>query len=739
MLTPAPAPSGAGTRSRLAAALLLVAGVSVCVVGCRNLAEQRAVRRFGEALAAEDDAQLLALTEATTAGFSKRALDHDKALDDLRLLRLPKGELKVMAVKDVPEEEWKTPGQPECLVIVESPPPTRQARYRLVRAEAGRWLVDDVLLKQSRSGVKAVMSVTEQLELLASVRGFTKAWGRGTHDERLAVVTPELREELAVLPPSRLEELAGWVVDAKRIDRLTPKTEMDEHEAAVQFAGRGYTLVLSMEKRGDAWLVKDAKAENRGFGPTIPSLERTCVALSQVTRFLDAYAAGDRAGLEATVAPTLYNGCLKTADLSGVRLPTAADLDGDSTFQIHGDTAEVVVTTPDGVVTISLTDPQRHNENRRTGAFLVDRVALHSIDGEQRQLSTIFTARAAVASFAAAAAAGDLHALKAGSTRDLTATVWSQLQADDLAALPLASAAAGATGQVLTEMHAGPVTEVTIDSPAGPRTFVLKQEGGAAKVDDVLSPSMDLPESFKQTCGLILPARAFAGSLAGGDLPGLHKASSATFNRLVWHQLRTVPPAAGGAARGLSGPLVRATPLPKGEGARCELHYGTETNGVVLHLLRERGRLVADDVELVSGVHPDARVALKQAIREQMADGTLMIAANFAPRPTPPPTPAAPPTPLRDGRVRPVSFDTPVQTAEATDSAAALLRRSVQTAVFRTEDVLSSEGAPAPIEPPPSFDTPGLIRPLPSSIAPLKGSDAGPAAPFDDPLPLGVD
>ena len=730
----------ARSRHGAAAILLLAAAVSLGVAGCRNLAEQRAVRRFGEALSAES---LAGLSEATTPGFRQTALDHDKALDDLRLLRLPKGELEIVAVTEVPEEDWTEPDSPECLVIVETPPPTRQARFKLVRAAAGRWLVDDVLLKQSRGGVKAVVSVTEQLELLAAVRGFTEAWGHGTNDDRLAVVTPKLREELGALPPKRLEELAGWVVDADRVAKLTPKTEMDDDEAAVQFAGRGYTLLVSLEKRDGAWLVKDAAAENRGLGPKIPSLERTCVALTGVSQFLESYAAGDREGLQRTVAPVLYSGCLNSADLSGVPLPTAADLDGDSSFQIHGDSAEVVVTTDDGVFTLTLTDPNRYDADRRTGAFLISDVTIRNGDGDQRSLSTIFTARAAVRAFADAAAQGDLLALKASSTGELSERVWNQTRPGDLAALPLAAAAAGARGPVLTEYHAGPMTQITFDSPAGARTFVLKEERGSARVDDVLSPALDLPESFKQTCELILPARAFAGSLAQGDLPGLHKTSSGAFNRLVWHQLRNVPAAAGVAADRLALPLTKATPLSKADGARCELHFGSPTDGVVLHLLRERGRLVTDDVELISGVHPDGRVALKQAIREQMADGTLMLAGDLVPRPVPQPNvppPAGPsPAAVPDSGVRTVGYDAPAAPAVKTADAADVLHRAVNHAAFQQIDRNGSGDAtpPGPVpDPPPSFETPGLVRPLPSSVAPVRGLDDGQCAPFGEALPL---
>ena len=623
----------------------LLAVAAGTLIGCgavpkfRNLAEQRAVRRFGEALAAEDRTLL---AEATTPHFAGAALGHDEAMDDLRLLRLPTGELDVIAVTDVPEDEWADADKPETLVIVQTPPPTREARFKLIRAEPGKWLVDDVLSKQKKRGVKAILSVTEQLELLAAVRNFTDVWGAGTHEQRLAVVTPELRADLAALPPARLDELAGWVIDADRVQALRPEAQMEQGKATVRFAGRGYTLLLDLAKvpgpAGEEWKVKDAAAENRDGGPTIPSLERACVAMGGLSTFLDAYAAGDKETLRRVTAPRLFTGSLADADLAAVALPTAADLGEHSTFRIDGDTAEVVFTPPPAApglpaeaVTIVLTDPHRNDPERRTGAFLVDEVTLRGGDGEQKLLSTVFTARAAVREFAAAAAAGDLEALKLASTRDFSARVWDGVDPADLPGLPLADAAA--TGTPMAERYAGAVTELSFETAAGPRTFVLRDESGAAKVDDVLVPAFDRPESMKQVCELILPARGYARTLEAADLAGLHRRSSKAFNQYVWHQLRTVPPAAQTAAAYLRKPLTAAGPLERGEGARCELQFGSPADGATVTLVRQGGVLAVDDVTLSNGVRADQRVALKQALREQMAAGTLRLATSLLPTP----------------------------------------------------------------------------------------------------------
>ena len=728
---------------RLLCAGGLLATAAGTLIGCgaipkmRNLAEQRAVRRFGEALAAED---LDALAAATTPGFSGAALGHDEALDDLRLLRLPTGELDVVSVAEVPEEDWADPGKPESLVIVKTPAPVRQARFRLVRAEPGRWLVGDVLSKQKKRGVTAVLSVTEQLELLAAVRNFTDVWSDGSRDAKLAVVAPELRADLAGLPAERLDELAGWVVDADRVGSLRPEAQMEEGSAAVRFAGRGYTLLVSLKKLpgagGDRWLVSDAAAENRDGGPTVPSLERACVAMTALSTFLDAYAAGDKAGLKPVTAPRLYTGALADADLAAVPLPTSADLGEGSSFRIDGDTAEVVFDrdpATDGgtadAVTIVLTDPHRNDPDRRTGAFLVDEVTLRGGGEGPRLLSTVFTARAAVREFAAAAAAADRKALAAASTRNFADRVWSAADPADMAGLPLADAAG--EGPVLVERYAGPVTEITVDTPAGARTYVLRKEGGAAKVDDVLVPALDRPESLKQVCELILPARAYARTLAVGDLPGLHRASTASFNQFVWHQLRTVPPAARDAARFLDGPLTAAGAMPPGEHASCELRFGTAADGATVKLVRQHGVLAVDDVTLTAGVRPEQRVALKQRLRSLMAAGELRVATTLLPAGAGGP----PARPVRDAAVTPAAFTAP---AGAAVPVGETLHRAVRNAAFEVPaDGPFPAGDPAPAaDVPPPFDAHAPARPA-GAAAPTPGCDGGACAPFPAALPLG--
>ena len=766
--------------------LLFAAALAVAPLlgGCGHLSEQRVVRRFGEALSEED---LDRLGEATSENFRTAALGHEGALGDLRLLRLPTEGLTVIDVIDVPEDERLDRAVPEKLVTAETDRPRRQFRYRLVQTGGGgfsfaglapgsKWVVDDVLLKQKRGGVRAVRSVTEQMELFAAVRLFTDAWEGDDAAAKLAVLTPDLRDTLDDLPPARLAELSGWLVGGGMTRNLRPTAELNGDDAAVEFNGRRGTLRLSLERvdpdTDDArWLVDDAAAAKKD-GPKIPSLRKTAVALNSVTRFLDAYAAGDAATLEEVTDRGLYDGSLAGADLSLVPLPTSAALGGDSEFHVESRRADLTLNTADGVVTIAMTPPAEIDGPRSTSAaarpFRVREVTLHTPDGQRKRLSSVFTAHGTFRRFAAALSAGDLAGLRAKSTQDLNETVWDRVDAAGLWGLPVAAAAADDL-TVTAELYDGPITEITVAGVGGvnaagdgfaparaprPVTFVLRDEAGSVRVDDVLTPLPDRPQSLKQTCALVLPARALQTALLEADLGGVRRVSSRDFNDRVWHQLDAFPAPATAAAAGLGGPLAKVLPGDPDastEGPAKRLLFGTETDGVMLHLVTQRDRLVVDEVELLAGVHPDQRVGLKRVLREQLADGTLRLMAA-APDLRPVPTTAADDAFVRrDPAVTPAGFtDPPLPPAGPSGThAGGVMHAEYTTPADDSPFYPDPNATPLPSGDAATGDAatgedPGIIEPVSfetcagcghgSCVCPPPYRDDRPTAPFNEPL-----
>ena len=738
--------------------LLAAAALAAVLPGCGHLSEQRVVRRFGDALSAEDLAQL---NEATSERFRTTALGHEQALGDLRLLRLPTGTMTVIDVIDVPADERVDPAVPEKLVTAETDRPPRQFRYRLVQADAGfgggRWVVDDVLLKQKRGGVRAIRSVTEMMELHAAVWSFTEAWEADDPAGKLDVLTPDLRSTLAELPDARLAELSDWLVGGGMTRNLHPTAELNGDDAAVEFNGRRGTLRLSL-KRPDAngparWLVDDAAAVKKD-GPKIPSLRKTAAALASVTRFLDAYAAGDTQALKDVTDRGLYEGSLAGADLALVPLPTSGSLGGDSEFHVESRRADLTLNTEAGIVTIAMTPPAEVDGLQRASAraepFRVREVTLHTPDGQRKRLSSVFTARRTLLRFAAALDARDLEGLRGSSTQDLTERVWSRVDAAGVWALPIAEALA-ADLTVTAEQYDGPITEITVAGGAAPRggagrpvTFVLRDEAGSVRVDDVLTPVPDRPVSLKQTCELVLPARAMQSALLAADLGGVRRTCSRDFNGRVWHQLDAFPAPAAAAAAGLGRPLAAVLPGDpdaSSEGPASRLLFGGETDGVLVHLVTQQARLVVDDVELLAGVHPDQRVGLKRVLREQLADGTLRLMAG-TPALESTPTPAAPVR--RDAAVTPAGFADDFTPVGGPAPAGPSSGGGVTNAEY-LEPADDSPFYPDPSATPvPTGSTPGSIEPVSfeacaecgraDCACPPPYRDDRPTAPFDEPL-----
>ena len=190
--------------SRIALVLLTGGLLFVAVPGCASSLELNAINEFTEAVEKGDFETLKA---DSSAEFQAKALRREEAIDDFKLLRLPKGKITIHKIQDV--------SSTEKLVTVTFGKSKRKTRYKLIReSESGKkWVVDDIIVRQTREGLKVAKSVTEQMDLLAALRDFLDAWGpEGTQAEMLAVTTAEFRGVLADLPPHYLAQLRGRVV-----------------------------------------------------------------------------------------------------------------------------------------------------------------------------------------------------------------------------------------------------------------------------------------------------------------------------------------------------------------------------------------------------------------------------------------------------------------------------------------------------------------------------------------------
>ncbi|HEX6985117.1 MAG TPA: hypothetical protein VF170_07050, partial [Planctomycetaceae bacterium] len=272
-------------------------------------AEKRAVNGFAEALAASDPERLAGLT---SDAFRSAALADEEAIAEVRRIWPAAGELEVVSVKDVPDDELREAGVPEKLVTVKDERGWK-TDHRLIRdPRTKKWVVDDILITRTQRGVTATKTVSEQVVFVTVVREFTEAWRGGDRERRLAGVTAECRAELEPLPDDVLDHLAGRMFPADAKDG-TPDATMDDDIAFVRIERPTAAVVLQMKRIDGRWLVDDAALEAGRNGETIPSLRKTAVAYAAAAKFLAAYAAADRAALATVAAESFFDATLKAA------------------------------------------------------------------------------------------------------------------------------------------------------------------------------------------------------------------------------------------------------------------------------------------------------------------------------------------------------------------------------------------------------------------------------------------
>jgi hypothetical protein len=631
-----------------AARAAFACAVAVCALSsCKSSpfahrAEKRAVNGFATALAESDSDKLRKLT---SPGFEEVALRDEDALAEVKRLWPAKGKLEVVKVKDVPADELDDPDRPEKIVTVKDERGWK-TDHRLVRDKARKtWVIDEIFIKQSQKGITATKTVTEQVAFVGFVRDFTKAWREGGREERLAQMTAACREELDPLPDEVLNHFAARMFPTET-KSVPPEATMDDDIAFVRLRRPKTEVVLSLKRIDGRWLVDDAAYEAGKDGDTIPSLRKTAVAYAAASKFLAAYNAADREALQKAATDAFYGATLKTADLATVPLPPPSAGETGQ-LKVVGDQAELVIESGDRTVKLALVRTDDKGNPKATTEFRVEDVTLYEQAGKVKmRLAAALVAEPIAQLYADALVSRDLGQLRVMATQDFADRVWRDLTPELAAALPLSEIHPGKR-ETLSTVHNGAVTEVTMMQADCAMTFVLKDEGGAVRVDDVLMAVADRPQSLKATLVHTLPVLRLRAALAAGDIDAIRRECSPDFNRLIWSQVRRVPPTAVAAARVLDAPLaaLRIT------GPEATVKLGDASYGGVISLLEKDGHWKVHDLTVVSGTQ---QAAVKSLLRDGLANGTLF--ADAGPSGTPPKTAAAA---AAAGAIIPAAYEVP--------------------------------------------------------------------------------
>ena len=571
------------------------------VTGCSHLVETRAIEQFTQAIVAED---LGELKGATSDDFSRIALRDDAAIEELKVLRIPDGKVTVLEVKEVSDDEKTV-----FVDVGEDDARKQRLRYRLVRDEGRRkWVVDDLDIVKKRKNMTSVKPITEQMDLLLTVREFDSAWRSGDRRQVLAVTTGDFRNELARLPPGYLLEVAREVVGTAPRSSRHPEAHLDDNVAVVRLPRAVGVLTLNLKQVDERWRVTDAALEARKNEDAILSVRKKIAVVNSADAFLDAYRDQKQDALSQLSTPQFFKGAIRLASLSAVALPDLRKAGTTFEADVQGTHANLTVTTDNSVVNISMLREERDSVDDAVG-YRVDDVTIYDLFGQNskqgKRLSALFSARAIPVIYSEALATRDIETLRINSTLDLNQRVWNALHPHSLRGLPMHIYGEGRPEIVKTEFN-GPITLVTVIDGGRQVVFDIRDIKGQMLVHDVRTQTPGLPESMKDTLELFVPLQNYISGVENASLATVQRSASWDFNRRVWHQVRSMPLESRSIVRNLRAPLASIQRTRE----QAMLRFGNDEFGARVIFVNEHGRYLIDEINAVVDAREEGLKAL---------------------------------------------------------------------------------------------------------------------------------
>lgn len=594
---------------------VLVCALSGCTQSLLNssVMEKRVVQQFTDAIAEENES---ALRKVTSSRFEEKAMSSEDALTDLRVVHLPTGKLSVVEVN--------REGQNRREVIVKEDSGGKYQFHLVHDTAKGYWVVDDVMVRQNRKGTRVTKSTTDVMDLLMTLRRFLNVWEQGSREEILAMTSPELTRSLETLPDNWLTALTAKTASVYEEGMARkPEANLTDEDAVVKLPARNGHIMMKIVRGDGGWVVDDVEVHNHRSDEHPGSVRRQADAINTVSSFLAAYEKQDREALEQVAGRKLYEGALRFADLSMVRLPEPDGVAGE--FDIRAYESRLTVMLPAGkeVVRLDLRETNAAEREAATTAprssqrFMIEEVTLYDRSSRrQRSLSAVFTAPTRASMFFKALASRDHTVLSQMSTAEFSRGTWERIKPETLPRLSIPDLFDG--GIQLTDSHtvAG-TTELQFRNSQGlALSCRMHQQAGSLKIDDIQYPDKDgRIASLRTQLELRIPILEFAAAWNHQDLKALQASCSSDFNRLVWTHLDAVPSQFGRLGERLNA-AIADTRITQ-ERATVKLAGGAFGMPVVANLVTEHGYWVMDEIRMEQS--PGQIVGVREKLRGQIA------------------------------------------------------------------------------------------------------------------------
>ena len=594
--------------------LVLASGIAGTNAGCAHMMENRAISAFAKSLEAKD---LERLKSTTSDDFNKRALRTAESLEDFKILNIPDGKTSIVSVEELSEDKKR--------VTVQVGENKKEIFYELARYSSGRWVVDDIFLKQKRKGIEAYKSVSEQMDLLLTVREFMDAWSGVDREEILAVASPKFRASLVDLPPSFLAQVTRQVTGSKiKSGKFHPQASMNEKDAVVKLPRMTGETILTMELRKGRWQVSNVGIASKDDEEKLPSVYHLALAVNRCLEFLGAYQLEDKDKLGEICAPDFFKGCLSLADLKQAKLPEPQLPEHELQVRLRGNRADFTLRNSTEFVQIDM-HRQPDDLSDAASKFLVSDVTIYEIESKQeKRLSALFTAQGMLEVFIDSLSRRQLNEIKHCATQDFANRVWNKLNDATTPQMPLECFDSPDVEYVAASFK-GSLTKIEVRQGGVPFTYLLTDEGGRFMVDDIEWQMSGVPSSVKTTLEVLIPIQDFASGITLGRDPAQQEQaldlvranSSNDFNKMVWTQSKFIPTSGMSADTFLAAPLKS---MAMGDN-EVTVVLGDNRYGAKITMRREHNRHIVDDVVLVAGPQESERLSLRNTLKTQLARG----------------------------------------------------------------------------------------------------------------------
>lgn len=590
--------------------------LSISGAGCAHMMEAKTIEKFATELKEQD---LEGLKEHASEEFAGRALRTTDAMADLKILKIPDdGKISVVKVEELSKSHKR--------VTVEVGEAKREVFYELTKNSSGKWVVDDIYLKQKKQGVEAYKAVSEQMDLLLTVREFLEACDQGERAEVLDHTTPKLRHALEKVPPTYLAKLTANITSGStgKSKRQKPQAQMTDNTAVVKFPRVGGDTLLTLELQKGVWRVDDVLIDTKDETERLPSLYKEALAVEQCLNFLAAYERNDRESAMALCRPEFYQGGLSLGNWKETPLPSSSLMDHELKASLNGLRADFTLKNEREIVQVTL-HRQAEESDDDEPHYQVSNVSIFDIATQQEmRLGALFTARAMGEFYLQALADREVAKLRHSSTKDFSQRVWQRMNEATITTAPLEPFDSGKA--TIGKAHFdGPLVRLTAMADKYPVELILREESGRFLVDDIRWDIPGRPSTAKATLEPMISVRNFASGLTLGRKPDeqeaalalLQESSSKDFNRMVWAQTQFVPDTDIPAETLLNAPLKSLTMSD----TQAIIQLGDSRYGAEVTMIKDRDRFAIDDVVLITGPQPDQRVAMKREYKMQLARG----------------------------------------------------------------------------------------------------------------------